>query len=60
MNEIDTTPASIAFTVFPIDSYIIIVQCGFFFLFFVLSFCCFFGPLLWHMEVPRLGVESEL
>ena len=24
------------------------------------SFCCFFGPLPWHMEIPRLGVESEL
>ena len=28
--------------------------------FFFLSFCHFFGPLLRHMEVPRLGVESEL
>ena len=28
--------------------------------FFFLSFCYFFGPLLRHMEVPRLGVESEL
>ena len=25
-----------------------------------LFFCYFFGPLPWHMEVPRLGVESEL
>jgi len=31
------------------------------------TFCCccclflsFLGPHLWHMEVPRLGVESEL
>ena len=24
------------------------------------SFCYFFGPLPWHMEVPRLGVQSEL
>ena len=32
---------------------------GFFcFLFFV--FLPFLGPLLGHMEVPRLGVESEL
>ena len=23
-------------------------------------FCYFFGPLPWHMEVPRLGVELEL
>jgi len=30
------------------------------FLVFFLSFCYFFGPLLRHMEVPRLGVESEL
>ena len=31
-----------------------------FVLFCFLSFCHFFGPLLWHMEFPRLGVESEL
>ena len=30
---------------------------GFFFAFF---FFCFLGPHSWHMEVPRLGVESEL
>ena len=30
------------------------------FFFFFLSFCYFFGPLPRHMEVPRLGVESEL
>ena len=28
--------------------------------FFFLSFCYFFGPLPRHMEVPRLGVQSEL
>ena len=28
--------------------------------FFFLSFLSFLGPLPWHMEVPRLGVESEL
>ena len=36
-------------------------ECGsrlFFFFFFV--FLPFLGLLLWHMEVPRLGVESEL
>ena len=22
--------------------------------------CVFLGPHLWHMEVPRLGVKSEL
>ena len=27
---------------------------------FVLFCCYFFGPLLLHMEVPRLGVELEL
>ena len=27
--------------------------------FFLLSLC-FLGPPLWHMEVPRLGVQSEL
>ena len=25
-----------------------------------LSFFIFLGPHLWHMEVPRLGFESEL
>ena len=45
-----------------------LAQCSFrvisvfsYFLFF--SFCLFLsflGPLLWHKEVPRLGVESEL
>ena len=30
-----------------------------FFYFIFLSFV-FLGPLPWHMEVPRLGVESEL
>ena len=27
---------------------------------FFLSFLSFLGPHPWHMEVPRLGVESEL
>ena len=31
--------------------------CDFFFFFF---FICFLGPSLWHMEVPRLGAESQL
>ena len=31
----------------------------FFFFFFFLT-VCFLGPHLWHMEVPRLGVELEL
>ena len=30
-------------------------------LFFVcVGFFCFLGPHLWHMEVPRLGLKSEL
>ena len=34
---------------------------GFFCLFGLVWFgFCFLGPHLWHMEVPRLGVESEL
>ena len=32
----------------------------FFFFFFFLVFLLFLGPLPRHMEVPRLGVESEL
>ena len=28
--------------------------------FFFFVFLPFLGPLPWHMEVPRLGVESEL
>ena len=28
--------------------------------FFFFDFFPFVGPLLWHMEVSRLGVESEL
>ena len=31
-----------------------------FFLFFVFCFFAFLGLYQWHMEVPRLGVESEL
>ena len=27
---------------------------------FLFVFLLFIGPLAWHMEVPRLGVESEL
>ena len=30
------------------------------FLFFFISFFCFLGPHLQHMEVPRLGVKSEV
>ena len=33
---------------------------GFLSSFFVLVLFVFLGPHLWHMEVPRLGVESEL
>ena len=32
----------------------------FLFIFFVFFFLLFLGPLLRHMEVPRLGVELEL
>ena len=32
----------------------------FFFVFFFFFFLLFLGPLPQHMEVPRLGVESEL
>ena len=34
-------------------------HCTYFFFFF-LSFYHFLGLLSWHMEVPKLGVESEL
>ena len=27
---------------------------------FIYLFFVFLGPFLWHMEIPRLGVESEL
>ena len=32
----------------------------FFFSFFLFPFLCFLGLQLQHMEVPRLGVKSEL
>ena len=32
----------------------------FFFFFFFFVFLPLLGPLPWHVEVPRLGVESEL
>ena len=32
----------------------------FFVLFCFCLFVCFLGPHLWHVEVPRLGVELEL
>ena len=32
----------------------------FYFLFIFIFFFCFLGPYPWHMEVPRLGTESEL
>ena len=35
-------------------------QCFCHFVFFFWFVFCFLGPHLWHMEVPRLGVESEL
>ena len=30
------------------------------FVFVFAFFLCFLGPHLWHMEVPRLGVQLEL
>ena len=33
--------------------------CIYIYIFFFV-FLLFLGPLLWHMEVPRLGVQSEL
>ena len=30
------------------------------YIFFFFGLFVFLGPHLWHMEVPRLGVESEL
>ena len=33
---------------------------GFLFFFFLSFFKPFLGPIPWHMEIPRLGVESEL
>ena len=44
---------SLKFKVFTLDSLDLLED-------FFLSFCYFFGPLPQHMEVPRLGVESEL
>jgi len=28
--------------------------------FFILFYFCFLGPHAWHMEVPRIGIKSEL
>ena len=36
------------------------LPCFVFWLFFFFFFFCFLGPHLRHMEVPSLGVESEL
>ena len=33
---------------------------GFLILFYFIIIFVFLGPHLWHIEVPRLGVESEL
>ena len=32
----------------------------FFFIYFIFYFFVFLGPHPWNMEVPKLGVESEL
>ena len=39
-----------------IDFFVLFIYLLLLFLFFL----PFLGPLLWHMEIPRLGVESEL
>ena len=36
------------------------VEQGRAFLFYIFFYFCFLGPHPWHMDVPRLGVESEL
>ena len=43
---------------YQINTYLLVVL-GFF-LFLFLFFFCFLGSHLWQMEVPRLGVKSEL
>ena len=43
--------------VYTLISHFELVHCSPIFFFF---FCLFLRPLLRHMEVPRLGVESEL
>ena len=40
--------------------YSILSTSSFFFFFFFLSLLSFLGRHPWHMEVPRLGVKSEL
>ena len=40
------------------DCVSVMSDCSFFFSF--LSFFCFLGPHPWHVEVPRLGVKSDL
>ena len=49
---------SVAFT--PLSKISCWYMCGGPFLFIFYIFFCFLQPHLWHMEVPRLGVESEL
>ena len=48
-----------AFTIRLCTSVISISQQSFFFLSFFFFFCVL-GPYLWHLEVPRVGDESEL
>ena len=40
--------------------FVIVINTIEFFLFSFLVFLPFLGPLPWHMEVPRLGAQSEL
>ena len=42
--------------VFLLSFYIGVYSAFNFFFFFFWSFCLFLGPLLWHLEVPSLGV----
>ena len=42
------------------DPLSLVILLPLFIFFFVFFFLLFLGPLLRHMEVPRLGVESEL
>ena len=40
--------------------YIIYLHNTYYKIYYVYLYCIYLGPHLWHMDVPRLGVESEL
>ena len=48
----------------PQQEFLAVIPSFFFYLFFfpfiLISIFCFLGLPLWHMEVPRLGADSEL